>query len=68
MKVNPTTEKAIGLMMIVLFLLSSAVFCQQKNVKCTKPDCPNRQKKNFSGRAKYMLKVKKIKLNKIGIE
>jgi|GEM_PF-2245741 len=40
MKANPTTAKAVGLIMIVLFLLSSAGFLSAKKQEMNKTGLP----------------------------
>ncbi|WP_286817411.1 PKD domain-containing protein [Desulfobacter sp. UBA2225] len=68
MKVNTTTAKAIGLMIIVLFLLSSAGFLSAKEGEIYKTGLPELTEEELQWQNQHMLKVKKIKLNKIGLE
>ena len=62
------TAKAIGLMMILLFLLSGAEFCRQKNKKCTKSVVPELTEEELHWRNKHMRKLKKVKLNQFGLK
>ncbi|WP_286817413.1 PKD domain-containing protein [Desulfobacter sp. UBA2225] len=68
MKANPTTTKAIGLMMIILFLLSSAGFLSAKEQEMYKTGLPELTEEELQWQNQHMLKVKKVKLNKIGLE
>ena len=68
MKANTATAKAIGLMMIVVFLLSSAEFLSAKEREMYKTGLPELTEEELQWQNKHMLKVKKIKLNKIGLE
>jgi len=68
MKAKPMTIKAIGLMMIVLFLLSSAGFLPAKEQEMYKTGLPELTEEELQWQNQHMLKVKKVKLNKIGLE
>ena len=68
MKAPPATAKAIGLMMIVLFLLSSTDFLSAKEQKMYKTGLPELTEEELQWQNKHMRKVKKVKLNKIGLE
>ena len=68
MKANPTTAKAIGLMMIALFLLSSTGFLSAKEQKMYKTGLPELTEAELQWQNQHMRKVKKVKLNKLGLE
>ena len=59
MKATPTTAKAIGLMMIVLFLLSSTEFLSAKEQKMYKTGLPELTEEELQWQNKHMRKVKK---------
>src|SRR6056297_598403 len=67
MNATPTTAKAIGLMMIVLFLLSSAGFLSAKEQRMYKTGLPELTDEELQWQNKHMRKVKKVKLNEIGL-
>jgi len=67
MNATPTTVKAIGLMMIVLFLLSSAGFLSAKEQEMYKTGLPELTEEELQWQNKHMRKVKKVKLNEIGL-
>lgn len=68
MKGIQTGSKILGLLMMALLLLGSVQFLSAKERELYKTGLPELTEEQLQWQNKHMLKVKKVKLNKLGLD